>query len=366
MFKYAIIGSGVSASTVAKELNDDNVVVIEKGDKVVYQNEGKNVEVIYTKGLGGSSIFSLGNAVILKKIEGYKIKRDLYKEIWEELNIKEPSEEFLSEFDNFLLDRGFKKMSKFIDFDKCNKCGLCSRKPCEAKWTPINYLKESKAKIVKNFEVKEIVREKDHFIIEGDYKIRAEKVIVSAGAIGTARLFLDKDERVGKNLFVDTFVTVGGILKDSHLNKHLSMLVYKDYGNFILSPHYSKLIYGEIKKERDVEEKDIVGIMVKIKDENDGIVLKDSVKKEISREDLKILGRGISKASKFLYDLGVEELYITRARGSHPGGTLSFIEDFSLEEDLYVCDSSLFKDSLGKPPIVSLIALAKTFVREYL
>ncbi|WP_456471654.1 hypothetical protein [Methanocaldococcus sp.] len=365
MFKYAIIGSGVAGSTIAKELND--VVIIEKGDdKVRYNNEGKNVEVIYTIGLGGSSVFSLGNAVKLK-IKGYRIEKDIYKEIWEELKIKEPDDEFLSNLDKEFLSLGFKKMSKFIDFDRCNKCGLCSRKLCQAKWTPLDYLKESKAKIVKNFKIRDIVKEKDYYKIVGENSIvKAKNVIVSAGAVGSSRLLMDKDERIGENLFIDTFVTVGGVLKDSNLNKNVSMLVYKDFKNYILATHYSKLLYAEIKKEESVEEKDIVGIMIKIKDENNGKVLRDRIEKEISKEDLKILGRGIAKASKYLNKIGVDEIYVTRARGSHPGGTLSFLKDFTLDDGLYVCDSSLFKESLGKPPIVSIIALAKKFVREML
>jgi choline dehydrogenase-like flavoprotein len=65
--------------------------------------------------------------------------------------------------------------------------------------------------------------------------------------------------------------------------------------------------------------------------------------------------------------LGVDDIYTTIPRGSHPGGSLSLVvKEFEVKEGLYVCDASIFKEALGVPPIVSIIALAKKFVREVL
>ncbi len=365
MYDYAIVGSGVGGATVAKELKEQNknVIVLEKDSKARYVIEGYNVEVNYAVGLGGSAVFSVGNAVKLK-IKGYSIDKDIYKEIWEELNITIPEDNFLKDIDKYFLDFGFEKMPKFIDFNRCDKCGKCARFLCKAKWSPIDFLKDINT--ITNFPVKKIEKDSNgYFVIHSDNKkIKAKNVVLSAGAINTARLLMDKDERVGEKFFVDTFITVGGILKDSYLNKDVQMLVYKDYDNFILSTHYSSLLYNEIKKyNKDVREKDIVGLMIKIKDENVGKVLKNKIIKDVTKKDFKLLARGIVKATKYLYKLGVEEIYSTYPRGSHPSGTLSFVNDFQID-DIYICDSSLFKEPLGKPPIVSIIALAKKFVRE--
>ncbi|WP_423792582.1 hypothetical protein ACPB8Q_07655 [Methanocaldococcus indicus] len=365
MYDYAIVGSGVAGCTLAKELSGKKIV-IEKGEKPKYVGEGKNVLVNYVVGLGGSAVFSVGNAIKLK-IKGYKIEKDIYDEIFEELNIKEADNTFLNDIDKEFLNFGFKKTPKFIDFEKCNKCGKCASKICNAKWTPLNFLKQSDADIITNFNIIKIEKEKEYFIIYcKNKKIKAKNIVLSAGAINSARILksLYDYEEIGKNLFVDTFITVGGILKDSYLNEDVPMLVYKDYDDFILATHYSSLLYKEIKKEhKDIRSKDIVGLMIKIKDEMEGKVLKNNIKKEISKEDLKLLVRGISKATKYINKLGVEEIYSTIPRGSHPSGTLSFIKDFMFE-DIYVCDSSLFKEPLGKPPVVSIIALAKKLSRE--
>ncbi len=371
MYDYAIIGSGVAGSTLAKELGEKySVAVIEKGKNPTYVSEGKNVEINYVYGLGGSAVYSLGN-VIKVDIKGYKIDNDIYKEIWEELKIKIPEDDFLNDVDKNFIELGFKKMEKFIDFDKCNKCGNCAKKICKAKWTPLNYLKESKVDIITKFNIKEINYNNYYEILEDEgRKVKAKNIIISAGGINSPRILknLIDDENIGKNLFVDTFTTVGGILEDSYLNRDVSMLVYKKYKNFILATHYSKLLLNEIKKDyKDVKEKDIIGIMIKIKDENNGVVLDNNVRKEITKEDFKTLVKGIGKATKYLYKLGVDDIYTTIPRGSHPGGSLSLVVDeFEVKEGLYVCDASLFKEALGVPPIVSIIALAKKFAREIL
>ncbi|XRO75452.1 NAD(P)-binding protein [Methanocaldococcus sp. 28A] len=371
MYDFAIIGSGVAGSTVAKELREKyKVAVIEKGKNPIYASEGKNIEINYAYGLGGSAVYSLGNAMKID-IKGYKIDKEIYKEIWEELNIKVPDDNFLNDIDKKFIELGFKKMEKFIDFYKCNKCGNCARRLCNAKWTPLNYLKESKADILTEFNIKAI-NYNGYYVIfdENGRKIKSRNIIISAGGINSPRILkkLIDDENIGKNLFIDTFVTVGGILEDSYLNKDISMLVYKRYKNFILATHYSKLLLSEVKKDyKDVKEKDIVGIMIKIKDENNGEVLDKEVKKEITKEDFKTLSKGIGKATKYLYKLGVDDIFTTIPRGSHPGGSLSLVVDeFEVKEGLYVCDASIFKEALGVPPIVSIIALAKKFTREIL
>ncbi|ENN95675.1 glucose-methanol-choline oxidoreductase [Methanocaldococcus villosus KIN24-T80] len=366
MYHYAIIGSGVAGATIAKELND-NVVILEKGDVAKYISEGDHVEVSYVCGLGGSGVFSLGNAMKVK-LKGYKINKEIYKEIWEELKINVPNDDFLSKIDRELLSMGFKKMEKFIDFKKCNRCGKCAKKFCKAKWNPLNYLKGSKADIIKNFEIREIIREKDYFIINSkNRKIKAKNIIISAGGINSPRILrkLTKDD-FGNGFFVDTFITVGGVLENSYLNENIPMLVYRDYKDFIISPHYTNLLYEEIKKENDVKEKDIMGLMIKIRDSLEGEILENDIKKEIAVNDIKLLAKGVSKATKFLNKLGIDEIYSTRARGSHPGGSLREIKDFEVMDNVYVCDASILKEPLGKPPIISIIALSKIFVRNYL
>ena len=57
--------------------------------------------------MGGSGVYSLGNA-IKTEIKGYKIDKDIYKEIWEELNIKVPDDDFLNDIGKNFIELGFK------------------------------------------------------------------------------------------------------------------------------------------------------------------------------------------------------------------------------------------------------------------
>jgi len=109
--------------------------------------------------------------------------------------------------------------------------------------------------------------------------------------------------------------------------------------------------------------------MVKIKDENTGEVFENSVKKEMSMNDTRNLCEGVSKASKYLYDLGVENIYSTVPRGSHPGGTCAVgkVVDKNLEteiEGLYVCDASVIPKAPGAPPILGIMAISEKFVEN--
>ena len=104
--------------------------------------------------------------------------------------------------------------------------------------------------------------------------------------------------------------------------------------------------------------------MIKIKDENNGVVGKDYVYKNITEKDEELLSKGFKEASNILLDIGVNRIYKTIPRGSHPSGTCAVgkvvNKDFETEIDgLFVCDASVFPESLGLPPILGIIAIGK-------
>jgi choline dehydrogenase-like flavoprotein len=200
---------------------------------------------------------------------------------------------------------------------------------------------------------------------------KSKQVILSAGAINSPRILktILNNEEIGKNLYIDTFVTVGGILKGSNLKSEVSMAINKKYDEFILATHYSELLHKRISEFEEVNKNDIFSLMVKIKDENTGEVFENSVKKEMSMNDTRNLCEGVSKASKYIYNLGVENIYSTVPRGSHPGGTCAVgkVVDKNLEteiEGLYVCDASVISKAPGAPPILGIMAISNKFVEN--
>ena len=386
MHDFIIIGSGVGGSTVFKELNkkypNKKILLIEKGDKPKYIAEGKNVQILYLNGLGGSSVYSVGNAIRVDLTPfgiTNKSYNKIYDEIEQELNVNSVPLNFMDNYSKKLLEsKDFKRAPKFIDFKKCTRCGMCASRLCNAKWTPLNYLEEKNENsiILNNFEVIDIKKENEIFLIEtidvkNDKKrtFKGKKVIVSAGGINSPRILnsiLD-NEHIGKNLFIDTFITVGGFLSNANLNNSIPMSIYKKYDGFLLSSHYSKLLYDEIKKEKkekSIDSKDVYGLMIKIKDENNGAVGMNYAYKDITKKDKELLSKGFKEASDILHDIGIDKIYKTIPRGSHPSGTCAVgkvvNKDLETEiEGLYVCDASVFPSSLGLPPILGIIALGK-------
>jgi len=381
VYHFIIIGSGVGGSTLFKELNrkypNKRILLLEMGDNRIKYNIIKGeIHVLYITSLGGSGLGAVGNAIRidLRKV-GIK-DSEIYEEIERELNVREVPDNYINEGSRLLFDYGFKRTPKFIDFEKCTSCGMCARKPCPFKWTPLRFLRTSNpySKILFNFYVFSLNKKEGIFTVEGYHLLtgkrmvfQGEKVIVCGGGINSPRILssiLD-NEHLGKNLFVDTFITVGGILKNCNLDRSIPMALYKIYSGFLLSPHYSVLLYRSIKREKkDVNTKDIYGIMVKIRDEGKGYVKGDRVYKGVTKRDEKLLSKGIKKASDILQAMGVEKVYKTILRGSHPGGTCAMgkvvDKNFKTEiEDLYVCDASVFPESPGLPPILGIIAMGK-------
>ncbi|CAF29965.1 GMC oxidoreductase [Methanococcus maripaludis] len=378
-----VIGSGVGGSTVFKELKEafpnQNIRLIESGSDPFYVSEGENVEVIYANSFGGTGVYSVANAVRIDLKEFNISKKDsIYKKIEKELSISDVPDDYLGKNSKKLLESGFSKTPKFINFELCKNCGLCAHDPCDAKWIPCDFLRKYSDDIVTDTIVMKLAKQDGIFSIvaldkkSGEIKIyRSKQVIVSAGAINSPRILktILNNEEIGKNLYIDTFVTVGGILKGSNLKSEVSMAINKKYDEFILATHYSELLHKRISEFENVNKNDIFSLMVKIKDENTGEVFENSVKKEMSMNDTRNLCEGVSKASKYLYDLGVENIYSTVPRGSHPGGTCAVgkVVDKNLEteiEGLYVCDASVIPKAPGAPPILGIMAISEKFVEN--
>ncbi|MBA2869004.1 GMC oxidoreductase [Methanococcus maripaludis] len=378
-----VIGSGVGGSTVFKELKEafpnQNIRLLESGSDPSYVSEGENVEVIYANSFGGTSVYSVANAVRIDLKEFNISKKDsVYEKIEKELSISNVPDDYLRKNSKKLLESGFSKTPKFINFELCKNCGLCAHDPCDAKWIPCDFLRKYSDDIITDTIVMKLAKQDGIFSIvaldkkSGEIKIyRSKQVILSAGAINSPRILktISNNPEIGKNLYIDTFVTVGGILKDSKLKSEVSMAVNKKYDDFILATHYSELLHKRISEFEEVNKNDVFGLMVKIKDENTGEIFENSVKKEMSMNDTRTLCEGVSKASKYLYDLGIENIYSTVPRGSHPGGTCAVgkVVDKNLEteiEGLYVCDASVISKAPGAPPILGIMAISNKFVEN--
>ena len=194
-----------------------------------------------------------------------------------------------------------------------------------------------------------------------------DKVILSAGAIGSTFILRNTGiSEAGRELFFDPFVSVGGYLKDVNFNTEVQMAGLVIGENFVLSPHFSSFIRANIPDD-NVTDNDILSIMVKTPDEAKGYIDDDGEVVKINTiQDIRYLAEGTATAGFILEKAGVDPNTIgsTMYRGAHPGGTAAIgkIVDSNLEteiENLYVCDASVLPISPGKPPILTILALAK-------
>jgi choline dehydrogenase-like flavoprotein len=387
MVKVIVVGSGAGGGTVARELSRANfeVTIIERGPFIktkdalkCYETFNSDVEIMGTVCLGGTTMVTMGNAV-RTCVDEFKnlgiFLDDEFREIDEELEVQPLPLSLQGNGTRMIVESaqklGFKPvpMPKIIDPRLCKPCGECafgcSR---DAKWTTAQYLDEAVtagAQIMDKTPVTEIISEEGRVIGVkcGEKEYYADLVILCAGAISTPRILNRSGIKAGENLFVDTFITIGGKLEGISFSQEVLMNALIEVEDIILSPHYSTILLNKIE---GAKKEDILGIMVKIKDEPSGRVTEDSVIKNNTQKDVELLSRGSAIAGAILTEAGVDAstLISTHPRGAHPGGTAAIgkVVDNNLEtriSNLYVADASVFPVVPGAPPVLTIIALAK-------
>ncbi|MDI6644257.1 MAG: FAD-dependent oxidoreductase [Methanobacteriaceae archaeon] len=389
-----VVGSGAGGSTVAMEIAKAGieVTVIEKGPIVstgkahkCYQPLEPCIDLLNTVCVGGSTLVSAGNAIVPseKFIESMGIDLSKYfSEIKRELNIKALPDSYFGKGTIKIMEASSKlgfsiqKMPKFINPHKCKPCGKCALGcPQNAKWTALDYLKEAEkygANIITETPVTDIIIEKGHILGVKSYEkiFESDTVILAPGAISTPRLLQKVGLNAGEEFFMDTFVTVGGIMKDIGFNEEVQMNALIEFEEYIIAPHYSSLLFKQLKNQGN-KEADILGLMVKIKDESAGRIEPDKVVKYNTLNDVKLLCEASTKAGAILVEAGVDPKSIVSSppRGAHPGGTapIGKIVDRNLEtqiKGLFISDASVLPQSPGIPPIVTIIALAKRLAKH--
>ena len=384
-----VVGSGAGGATVAKELAVKGmpVTLIEKGPEIevkyafkYYSNVDSEVKVMRAICLGGTTVVSAGNGMRCLEEDLKQVGIDLSAEFMDaekELGVRYLPDYLFGNGTKRIMtvagNLGFKvdKMPKFIDPAKCKADGRCtSGCPEDAKWTAIRFVNEAErngAKIITGMPVDEVVVKSGEVkgVRCGNKVFGDDTVVLSAGALETPRLL----RRIGvptSSLFVDTFVTIGGILKGIGLNKEVPMNAAIKFRDFLLSPHFSaQLLDAMQKRGLRAFSGDILGIIVKIKDEAGGVVAEE-VEKGVTNRDAALLSEGAAIAGSILEEAGAEPSTFVSAplRGAHPGGTakIGVAVDKNLETEvtgLYVADASVLPAAPGAPPILTIVALAK-------
>ena len=390
-----IVGTGAGGAIIARELAKDNipVTIIEKGPYIkskdafnYYDKYNDSVDLLTTTCIGGATIVSMSNMVraLDSELNEYGIDlSDAYEYVEELVGVHQLDDSHIGRGTQAFLDAGRElgletlKMPKAIREKDCIQCGKCAFGcPADAKWSGKDFVDEAVdngAELITEAEVTEVIVEDGTakgiiYYKDGEKQtLLADTVILSAGAIGTTLILRNTGiSDVGKEIFFDPFVSVGGYLKDINFNTEVQMAGLVIGKNFVLSPHFSSFIGANIPYD-GVTDNDILSIMVKTPDECRGYVDEDGdVIKINTIQDIRYLAEGAATAGFILEMAGVDPSTIgsTVYRGAHPGGTapIGKIVDSNQETEiggLFVSDASVLPISPGKPPILTILALSK-------
>jgi len=419
-YDIIVIGSGPGGATVAKELS-------EKGKKVLILEWGSNAPVkgsllqcavnagipgksilLANKNLlgmvrgicaGGSSIFYCATAFDppyeMLNSYGISIETEI-KELKEELPIAPLSDELIGPGAKLMMDSAvdlgyhWKKLNKFIYQDKCRLgCSKCSYGcPYGAKWTARNFVDQAAnkgAKLISNAKAGRVII-KDNSAIGVEYKqafqsqkIFADKIIVSAGGIGSPVILRQSGiDEAGYDFFFDPLIMVYGTVPDLHSDGEPQMVAgihMKDEGYVMTDLNFPTPIFAaqsllKFKPFGIISKTKMLMMMIKAKDSLGGkVTRKGGVRKSLTNKDKQKLKKGYARAKEILKNAGAKNIYSGSTLAAHPGGTAKIGEvvDSNLKtkyDNLYVCDCSVIPEAWGLPPTLTLLGLGKRLAKH--
>lgn len=417
----AVVGSGAGGATVAKELakRGADVLVLERGPRTrkvgtqiralrFYDRGGlrksrDGITVYRTFMAGGTTVVSCGNGIPVLEDELRALGIDLSSELSEtlaELSVQPLADHLIGAGSRRIMDAanrlGFDMhpMPKYFNPEKCVACGNCVL-GCrtDGKWSCLDSLDEMErlgGRLLTGVEVKDVIVRNGRAngikaaSRRGEITIEAGTVILAAGGLTTPVLLEQCGvPGAGKKLFVDLFTTTYGPLRDPSVRffREPSMAtVTKKFAKsdgFVMAPFMDvPLALARLMSIRRHlalnRRRDLLGIMVKIKDDSEGAVLGEGkFRKAPTAADQRKLDIGAQLAKEILVEAGVnpDEIFTVRPCGAHPGGTAAIGEvvDADLRTqvpNLFVCDASVLPEAPGSPPIVTIVALAKRLARH--
>jgi choline dehydrogenase-like flavoprotein len=268
-------------------------------------------------------------------------------------------------------------MPKMGNYEKCISCGRCIF-GCRngAKWDSRQFLQIARdrgAQVMTNCRVERVVIENGHATgVEARHGwtrrfYPGDLVVLAAGGFGTPIILQNSGIRCEPRLFVDPVLCLAIEWKNALQCKEIEMPFVMQCEHFILSPYFDYVSFLFNKAWR-YPAKDTLGIMIKLADSTTGSISKQELRKTLTTLDKERLGGAIETGKEILRRFGAkdQDIFSGTINAGHPGGMLplsereaeSFHHD-RLPENLYVADATLIPESLGNPPILTIVAMAK-------
>ena len=416
MRKVIIIGSGAGGAMVAKMLAKKfEVTVIEQGKTfkpfslplnqlALFRKTGlyfderliqlllpsmridrqREMVMVYGRGVGGTTTLATGNAVRaddgLKKI-GINLDEE-FNELYHELPITTDHQRYWSSITKrtfqIMQEMGLdpQPMPKLLRPTNCRLCGHCSIGcPTRAKWDTRELLEG--LNVITGCKVTHIDisdgRARSVHATKGFQKLTfdADIIIVAAGGYGTPDILRASGIECKPTLFVDPVLCVAAPMEKVHQDRQLLMPFVSQRDKYIISPYMDWLSFFFNKEWRKPMD-GMVSLMIKLADVEQGNVHHNKMQKRLTSLDRQRLQQGVNDCREILMRLGAKEqdIFLGTLNAGHPGGMLPLTQAESetlhsplLPDNLYVSDATILPQSLGLPPMLTIMALAKRIAK---
>ncbi len=349
------------------------------------QKTEERTVMVSGSGLGGTTTLSAGNAVRadhgLKKL-GIDLDAE-FSELYSEIPMTYEHRGKWQDTSKKLFDicgemeLNPRQLPKLGDYSGCKGCGRCVM-GCRygIKWDSRRFLKDARdqgAELVTGCRVTKVVVGADGLASgvqaqEGSKSefLPADVVVLAAGGFSTPVILQNSGINCENRLFVDPVLCVAAECKGSFQNKELSMPFVVQREHYILSPYFDYLSFFFNRSWR-YPASDTLTLMIKLADDCAGSVDQKNIRKALTDTDQERLQEGVELCMEILGRCGIgkDDIFLGTINAGHPGGMLPLTEreaetfhNPGLPENLYVADGTLFPESLGNPPILTIMAMA--------
>jgi len=267
------------------------------------------------------------------------------------------------------------------DHAHCRSCGRCVLGcPYGVKWDSRAFLQDARsrgAELRTGWRVRHLVGSDG--AASGVVAVRgwtrkvfpADVIVLAAGGLGTPVILERSDVACEPRLFVDPVLCVAAPWPAARQNQELAMPFFVHREHYIVAPYFDHLSYFFNRAWRSPAS-DTLSLMIKLTDTAAGAVAGGRVRKALSEADRRHLADAVELCTRIFEQLGVkrESLVLGTLNGGHPGGMVPLtprdavtLHPAGLPQNVYVADASLFPESPGGPPSLTIMALAKRVAR---